>query len=204
VLAGVLMVIFIAIYIAVQPKLYHSGLMHLFPHRSRARAGEVLTNMATMLRRWLVTQLVAMVAVGAITTAALMLLDVPAAVALGVLAGLLEFVPIVGPIIASIPAIAMAFLASPQQAIAVAAVFVVIQQIESQLITPILMKEGMDLPPVLTILTQAVMALVFGFVGLIVAVPLLGAALVPIKILYVEGVIGDEMDLPGRKKDGEE
>jgi predicted PurR-regulated permease PerM len=57
---------------------------------------------------------------------------------------------------------------------------------------------------VLTILTQAVMALVFGFVGLIVAVPLLGAALVPIKILYVEGVIGDEMDLPGRKKDGEE
>jgi predicted PurR-regulated permease PerM len=200
-LGGILMIVFIAIYIAVDPSLYHRGLMHLFPHRSRKRAGEVMTNVAAMLRRWLVTQLVAMVAVGAITTLALLALRVPAAIALGVLAGLLEFIPIFGPILASIPAIAMAFIASPQQALAVAAVYVVIQQVESQLITPILMKEGMDLPPVLTIMTQATMALVFGFIGLVVAVPLLGAVLVPIKMLYVEGVVGDEMELPARAKE---
>lgn len=199
-LGGVLMIVFIAIYISVHPSLYHKGLMHLFPHRSRRRAGEVLTNVAATLRRWLVTQLVAMVAVGAITTLALLALRVPAAVALGVLAGLLEFIPIFGPIMASIPAIAMAFIASPQQALAVTAVFIAIQQIESQLITPILMKEGMNLPPVLTIMTQAVMALVFGFVGLVVAVPLLGVVMVPIKLLYVEGVVGDEMEMPARDK----
>jgi predicted PurR-regulated permease PerM len=195
-LAGVLMVLFIAIYIAVQPDLYLRGLMHLFPHRSRRRAGEVLTQTATMLRRWLVTQLIAMVAIGIITTVTLLVLQVPSAIALGVLAGLLEFIPIFGPIIASIPAIAVAFLDSPQKALAVAAAYIVIQQVESQIITPILFKEGMDLPPVLTIVVQATMALVFGFIGLIVAVPMLGAALVPIKMLYVEDVVGDAVELP--------
>jgi predicted PurR-regulated permease PerM len=197
VMAGILAVVFIAIYIAIQPDLYHRGLMHLFPHRSRRRAGEVLSRMALMLRRWLVTQLVAMAAVGAITTGVLLLLRVPSAIALGVLAGLLEFVPIIGPIIASIPAIAMAFLDSPQKALAVAAAFIAIQQVESQIITPVLMKEGVDLPPVLTLMVQSLMAAVFGFIGLVVAVPLLAAAMVPIKMLYVEDVVGDEMELPG-------
>jgi predicted PurR-regulated permease PerM len=197
VIAGTLAVLFIAIYIAVQPDLYRSGIMHLFPYRSRPKAELVLKKMAIMLRRWLVTQLVAMVAVGAITTGTLLLLRVPAAIALGVLAGLLEFVPIIGPIIASIPAIIMAFIDSPEKALAVAAAFIVIQQVESQLITPILMREGVDLPPVLTLVTQSIMAAVFGFIGLVVAVPLLAAAMVPIKMLYVEDVVGDEMKLPG-------
>jgi predicted PurR-regulated permease PerM len=197
VLTGVLAIIFIAIYISVQPDVYHRGLMHLFPHRSREKAGHVLSRMAIMLRRWLVTQLVAMVAVGAITTAALVALQVPSAVALGVLAGLLEFVPIIGPVIASVPAIAMAFLDSPQKAVAVTLVFIVIQQLESQILTPILMSEGVDLPPVMTLMVQSLMVAVFGFIGLIVAVPLLATAMVPIKILYVEDVVGDEMELPG-------
>lgn len=197
VLAGLLMILFIAIYISVQPSLYRSGLMHLFPHRARPRAEQVLRRMAFMLQRWLLTQLVAMVVVGIITTATLMLLRVPSALALGVLAGLLEFVPIVGPIIASLPAIAMAFLDGPEKAVAVTIAFIAIQQFESQVITPLLMSEGVDLPPVVTILVQAIMAVVFGFIGLIVAVPLMATAMVPIKMLYVEGVVGDPMTLPG-------
>jgi predicted PurR-regulated permease PerM len=197
VLGGVLAILFIAIYIAVQPDLYHRGILHLLPHEARPKAELVLGRMAIMLRRWLVTQLVAMLAVGLITTGTLVLLDVPSAVALGVLAGLLEFVPIIGPIIAAVPAIAMAFLAGPQTALIVTVAFVIIQQVESQLITPILMKEGVDLPPVLTLVTQSIMAAVFGFIGLIVAVPLLASAMVPIKILYVEDVVGDPMQLPG-------
>jgi predicted PurR-regulated permease PerM len=197
VIAGILAILFIAIYISIQPDLYRRGLMHLFPHRARRRADEVLRRMAIMLRRWLVTQLVAMLAVGMITTGVLLLLDVPAALALGVLAGLLEFVPIIGPIIASIPAIIMALVDSPQKALIVALAFIGIQQVESQIITPLLMKEGVHLPPVLTLVTQSVMAAVFGFIGLVVAVPLLATAMVPIKMLYVEGVVGDPMELPG-------
>lgn len=201
VLAGLLMVLFIAIYISVQPSLYRSGLMHMFPHSARPRAEQLLHRMAVMLQRWLLTQLVAMVAVGIITTVTLMLLRVPSALALGVLAGLLEFVPIVGPIIASLPAIAMAFIDGPEKAVAVTLAFIAIQQFESQVITPVLMKEGVDLPPVVTILVQAIMAAIFGFIGLIVAVPLMAAAMVPIKMLYVEGVVGDPMTLPGGDAD---
>jgi predicted PurR-regulated permease PerM len=116
---------------------------------------------------------------------------VKAAVALGVIAGLLEFVPTVGPILAAVPAIAMGFLDSPEKALTVGLSYLVIQQLEGHVLIPMLMKEGMDLPPALTIVAQAVMALLFGFLGLMVAVPLLAVVIVPIKLLYVEGVVGD-------------
>ncbi|HJR62417.1 MAG TPA: AI-2E family transporter [Gemmatimonadaceae bacterium] len=199
VIGGLLLIIFIAIYIAVEPDLYRRGIMHLFPQRSRERAGEVLSAMALMLRKWLVTQLIAMVVIGAVTSIILMILNVRAALALGLIAGLLEFVPIFGPIISAVPAIAMGFLDSPEKALYVLIAYIIIQQLESQLLIPMIMKEGMDLPPVLTILSQAIMSLLFGFLGLMVAVPVLAAVLVPVKMLYVEAVIGDEVTVPGEE-----
>jgi predicted PurR-regulated permease PerM len=141
-----------------------------------------------------------MVVIGVVSTVTLLLLGVKAAVALGVIAGLLEFVPTVGPILAAVPAIAMGFLDSPEKALTVGLAYLAIQQLEGHVLIPILMKEGMDLPPALTIVTQAVMAMLFGFIGLMVAVPLLAVVIVPIKLLYIEGVVGvaavDE-DIPG-------
>ncbi|MEX2177261.1 MAG: AI-2E family transporter [Gemmatimonadaceae bacterium] len=193
VVAGILLIIFMATYIAAEPDLYHRGMMHLFPHRSRARAGEVLSAVATVLRRWLVTQLIAMVVIGVVTTVALLILDVEAAFALGLLAGLLEFIPTVGPILSAIPAIAMGFVDSPEKAMMVTAVYVGIQFVENHLLIPLLMKGGVGVPPVLTILGQALFTLLFGFLGLLVAVPLLAAAMVVVKMVYVEGVVGDDM-----------
>lgn len=193
--AGVLLVIFLAIYVAVEPRTYHAGLMHLFPHESRKRAGEVLSAVAVVLRKWLVTQLIAMVAIGTVTTVVLLLLDVPAALPLGVLAGLLEFIPTVGPILSAVPAVAMGFIDSPQKALWVALAYWGVQLLENHLLIPLLMREGVDIPPALTILAQAMMALVFGFLGLLVAVPLLAASMVTVKMLYVEGVVGDEIDV---------
>jgi predicted PurR-regulated permease PerM len=190
----------LAIYVGADPGLYHAGLMRLFPRGARDQAGVVLTRIATVLRRWLVTQLVAMVVIGVVSTVTLLLLGVKAAVALGVIAGLLEFVPTVGPILAAVPAIAMGFLDSPEKALTVGLAYLVIQQLEGHVLIPILMKEGMDLPPALTIVTQAVMALLFGFLGLMVAVPLLAVVIVPVKLLYIEGVVRDaEVDegVPG-------
>jgi predicted PurR-regulated permease PerM len=189
--AGLFLILVLAIYVGADPALYHVGLMHLFPHGSRERAGVVLTRVATVLRKWLVTQLVAMVVMGVVSTLTLLALGVKAAVALGVIAGLLEFVPTVGPILAAVPAIAMGFLDSPEKALTVGLAYLVIQQLEGHVLIPMLMKEGMDLPPALTIVAQAVMALLFGFLGLMVAVPLLAVVIVPIKLLYVEGVVGD-------------
>lgn len=196
VIGGIVLITFLAIYIGADPDTYHAGLMHLFPHRARRRAGEVLTAMATVLRRWLVTQLIAMVVIGVITTIVLLLLDVEAAFALGLIAGLLEFIPTLGPILSAVPAIAMGFIDSPEKALWVALAYVGIQFLENNLLIPHLMRE-VDLPPALTIMSQALMAIIFGFLGLMVAVPLVAGLLVPIKMLYVEDVVGDEVSVLG-------
>ena len=196
-LGGLLVVTFVAIYIALDPGTYRRGILHLVPHRGRAKAIEVMDATGVTLRRWLVAQVIGMVIIGTLTTAALVLLDVRAAVALGIIAGLLEFVPFFGPILSSVPAIAMGFLDGPEKALWVALTYLGIQQLEGNVVTPLLMKEGLDLPPALTIIGQSVMALAFGFVGLVIAMPLLGAVMVPIKLLYVQDVVGDEVEMPG-------
>jgi predicted PurR-regulated permease PerM len=193
--AGFLLIIFLAIYIAADPGTYHAGLMHLFPKQSRKRAGEILSAMATVLRKWLVTQLIAMAVIGAVTTVVLLALNVKAALALGVIAGLLEFIPTVGPILSAVPAVAMGFVDSPQKALYIAVAYMGIQFLENHILIPILMKGGVDIPPALTILAQALATLLFGFLGLMVAVPLMAATMVAVKMLYVEDVVGDDLDV---------
>jgi len=176
--AGLVLIIFLAIYLAIDPGLYRRGLIRLVPKRSRPRADRMLTSIAGTLRKWLVTQLIAMVVIGVITTLVLLALNVRAAIPLGILAGLLEFVPTLGPILSALPAIAMGFVDSPEKALAVTVAYVGIQFIENHLLIPILMKEGIDIPPALTIVAQALMAIVFGFLGLLVAVPLLAVVMI--------------------------
>jgi predicted PurR-regulated permease PerM len=183
VLGGIVLVIFLAIYLAINPSVYRRGLIHLVPERARPGTEEILTAIAVTLRRWLVTQLIAMIVIGVVTTAVLMALKVRAAVPLGILAGILEFVPTIGPILSSFPAIAMGFVDSPEKALAIAIAYVGIQFIENHLLIPILMKEGVDLPPALTIVMQALMAIVFGILGLLVAVPLLAAIMIATRTL---------------------
>jgi predicted PurR-regulated permease PerM len=199
VLGGLVIMLFVAIFVAVDPGLYHRGLMHLFPHRTRRKAGEVLSATATTLRRWLLMQMIAMLVIGAVTTVALLLLGVKAAVALGIIAGLLEFVPYLGPILSAVPAIGMALVDGPEKALYVALAYTAIQQLEGVVLQPLLMKEGLELPPVLTILGQALFALVFGFLGLLLAVPLLATVMIPVKMLYVRDVVGDEVSVPGEE-----
>ena len=192
---GLLLITFLAVYIGAEPTVYRAGLMHLFPHKARARADEVLSAMAVALRKWLVTQLIAMATIGTVSTVALLILKVKAAVALGILAGLFEFIPTIGPIISAVPAVAMGFLDSPEKALTVLLVYVAIQFLENHILIPLLMRGGVDIPPALTVVTQALMALIFGFIGLMVAVPLLAAVMVPVKMLYVEGVVGDPIEV---------
>ncbi len=179
--AGLVLIIFLAIYLAIDPGLYRRGLIRIVPKRSRPRAEKMLTSIAVTLRRWLVTQLIAMVVIGLVTTLVLLALDVRAAIPLGILAGLLEFVPTLGPILSALPAIAMGFVDSPEKALAVTVAYVGIQFIENHLLIPILMKEGIDIPPALTIVAQALMAIVFGFLGLLVAVPLLATIMIAVR-----------------------
>jgi predicted PurR-regulated permease PerM len=178
-----LLVLFIAAYIGADPALYHGGLLEVFPARQRPRVALTLSSLATTLRRWLVTQLIAMLVIGAVTTIFLFVIHVKAALPLGILAGILKFIPIVGSIFAAVPAIAMAFIDSPHKALVVAVGYFVIQFVENHLLVPVLMKHGVNIPPALTLGIQALMAILFGFLGLLVAVPLLAAILTIIRAI---------------------
>jgi predicted PurR-regulated permease PerM len=191
VIAGIVLVIFLSIYLAVDPSVYRRGLLHLVPRSARARTDEILTAIAFTLRKWLVTQLIAMIVIGTVTTIVLMALKVRAAVPLGILAGLLEFVPTLGPVLSALPAIAMGFVDSPEKALAVTIAYVGIQFLENHLLIPVLMKQGLNLPPALTIIMQSLMAIVFGVLGLLVAVPMLAAIMIAAQILTRDD------DIPG-------
>jgi predicted PurR-regulated permease PerM len=184
--AGIVLVLFLAIYLAIDPGIYKRGLLHLVPRESRPRADKMLGAIATTLRKWLVTQLIAMIVIGVVTTSVLLALKVRAAIPLGILAGLLEFVPTLGPILSALPAIAMGFVDSPEKALFVTIAYVGIQFMENHLLIPILMKEGIDLPPALTIVMQALMAIVFGILGLLVAVPLLATVMIGARMVTSE------------------
>jgi predicted PurR-regulated permease PerM len=183
-----MLVLFIAAYIAVDPHLYHGGILELVPVRERDRAAVTLARLATTLRRWLVTQLIAMVVIGAVTTVFLFVLHVKAALPLGILAGISKFIPIVGSIFAAVPAIAMAFVDSPHKALVVAIGYFVIQFVENHLLVPVLMKHGVNLPPAMTLGIQALMAVLFGFLGLLVAVPLLAAILTIVRTMNADEI----------------
>lgn len=194
--SGLVIILFMALYIGADARLYRRGILELVPHRAKPRADQVLDAVRDALRRWLVTQLIAMLVMGVVTTIVLLALHVRAAFPLGILAGLLEFIPTVGPILSAVPSVAMAFIDSPEKAAAVAVAYYFIHFTENHLLIPLLMKEGVNLPPVLTILTQAAMALAFGFMGLFVAVPMLVLATILVKMLYVEDVLGEPTPLP--------
>jgi predicted PurR-regulated permease PerM len=192
-IGGLVLILFIAMYVGAEPGLYREGILHLVPHNHRKRVREVIETLGVTLRRWLVSRLIAMVVVGVITGVTLALLNVKGAAALGVLAGLLEFIPFFGPIASAIPAIGVALLDSPQKALYVVVFYFVMQQLEGNVLTPLLLEKRLDIPPVLTVVTVAALGIVFGVIGMLIAEPLLAAVLVTTKMLYVTDVVGDEV-----------
>lgn len=180
------LIVFLAFYLATDLALYRQGTLLLFPVDRRERIGELMTALGTALRTWFATQLLAMLVIGAVTTIALAIIGVRGALPLGVIAGIFEFIPNVGPVLSAIPAILVGFAESSRMALTVFIVYWAIQFLENNLLIPYLMKQQLNLPPALTLITQVVMAYVFGFLGLFVAIPLLATIVVAVRMLWVE------------------
>jgi predicted PurR-regulated permease PerM len=181
---GGLLVLFAGLYFAAQPRLYLDGALAFFPRDNRPQVEKTLLNCGTELRHWLAGQLVSMLTIGAMATAGLLLLGMPSALALGIFAGLAEFVPIVGPIMAAIPALIIAFSLDGSTALWVLGLFVVIQQIEGNIIQPIVQRQMVRIAPAVTLFAILAFGVLFGALGLLLAAPLTVVVRVLIRDLY--------------------
>jgi len=190
-LVNVVVVAVIGLYLAAQPDLYSGGIKRLFPFKYRARAGEVFGVLDEALWRWLLGRMGLMLSNGLLTALGLWLLGVPLALTLGLLAGLLNFIPNFGPFIAAVPAILIALLQGPRQALYVALLYFVLQTIDGYVFTPLVDRKSVELPPVLAITAQVLLGFAFGFIGLLLASPLTATMMLLVKMLYVEDVLGD-------------
>lgn len=184
-------VILLSIYFAIEPRFYTRGFTNLFPLEKRTRVREILFAIGDTLRWWLIGKVGSMVFIGLLTWIGLSLLGVPLALALGVIAGLLSFIPNFGPIISALPALLLAFVESPITALYVLALYVGIQLIESNLVTPFIERETVEIPPALTIVFQLALAVLVGGLGLVLATPLLAVVIVVVQMVYVEDILGD-------------
>ena len=188
-------IVFVGLFLAANPKMYREGTLHLIPKARRERAREVLSEMVATLRWWLVGQLISMLVIGVLTGLGLWLLGMPFALGVGVIAGLLEFVPFVGPFLGGALAVLLAFMEGPLQAMYVLLLYLFIQQIESNVLIPLIHQYTVELAPALT-LTAVLITSLFGFVGVFVATPLVAVVVVLVKMLYIEDVLAGSPNLP--------
>src|SRR5688572_7199471 len=195
-IANVLIVSFFAIFMAAQPRPYVEGFLFLVPRRHRDRGREVLREIGKVLKRWLVGQSLLALCVGLLTGIGLLLLGAPFAVALALLAGLMEFVPYIGRFVAAVPAILVGFAEGPQLALKIALLFFAIQLTESYVLAPLVQHRAVYLPPAVILFSQVLMGTVVGALGVAVATPLAAAAMVALSMLYVEDALGDKNAKP--------
>jgi predicted PurR-regulated permease PerM len=181
--------------------MYRSGAAQLFPPRQRATVEQTIEDIGRALRLWLLGQAIQMCVIGVITTAAVWLIGLPSPLALGAIAGLAEFIPYLGPVLASIPAILVAVTSGFYPAIWTIVAYVVIHQIEGNLIVPMVQRRLVFLPPAVLLLSIVAVTEIFGTIGIIFAAPITVIAFVAIKKLYVRDSLGQPTDLPGESAD---
>jgi predicted PurR-regulated permease PerM len=184
-----LLMLVAAIYFALTPRTYLDGTVRLLPPAQREKVRDALVASGHSLQNWLLGQLVSMGTIGLLTMIGLAIVGCPVPVALGILAGLLTFVPVVGFIVSFVPTVLIAFSESPQVALAATIVFLVVQQLEEQVVLPLAQKWATALPPALGLLALAAAGTLFGLPGLVFGCPLTVVVVCLVKKLYLENGI---------------
>jgi predicted PurR-regulated permease PerM len=199
-IANLLIVLFFAVFMAAQPQPYLEGVLYLVAKKKRDRVREVLYEIGHVLRRWLVGQSALAVCVALLTGTGLVLLGAPFPFALALLAGVMEFVPYIGPFVAAIPAILVGFAEGPQLALSIALLFLAVQLVESYVLAPLVQHRAVYLAPAAILFAQVLMGVVVGALGVAVATPLAAAIMVAVSMLYVEDALGDKNAKPQAAK----
>lgn len=191
-LGNLVIALAVGIFLAVSPRMYINGVLRLIPPDKRARADEVLVATGSALQSWLAAKIIAMLAIGVLTTLGLWLIGIDLALVLGLIAGILSFIPNIGPIVALIPAALLALVTGIDTVIYVVLLYSGIQTLESYVLTPVLQKRMVDLPPALIVGMQVLLGVLAGALGIIMATPLTAALMVMVKSWYVEDLLGDK------------
>lgn len=189
VLGNLVLVFFLGLFLAITPAWYINGTVRLFPVHRRKRARAVLESTGETLTNWLIAKLSTMTVIGVLTAVGLWLLGIDLALVLGVIAALLSFIPNFGPIASVIPAALIALVDGPQKALYVLLLYAGVQTVESYLLTPMLQKQMIEMPPALLLTMQVPLGVTVGILGVILAVPLTAAGMVMIRMWYVEDLL---------------
>lgn len=191
-LTGMVVVVFLGVFIAVDPELYKRSLVRLVPKARRERARDTIDSAGSALWRWTLGRLLSMAFVALAATIGFWLIGMPLALILGLFAGLMNFIPNLGPLIWLAPAMLLAFTQSPAHALYVGILFMVVQSVEGYLITPLVQQRMVHLAPAIALSVQVIFGALWGFPGLALATPMAAMALAIIDKLYVEDVLGDD------------
>lgn len=189
-IADFVLVLVGAIFMAGNPDVYRRGFLLLVPGKAEAVAAQALDDSGAGLRGWMLGQAISSLVVAALTWIGLLLLGVPAAGGLGVIAGLLDVIPMVGPIIAGVPAVLLAFTVSPLTALWTLLLFLAIQQLQGNFLQPMIQKHAVDIPPALLLFAVLAFGLLFGFLGVLLAAPLTIVSFILVRRVYVEAILG--------------
>ncbi|MCK5908497.1 MAG: AI-2E family transporter [Caulobacter sp.] len=201
-LTNTALVLVAGVYLALKPAAAREGLLLLVPESRTSTMRAVLDTAGRALRLWLLGTFADMAVVAVMTGAGTALIGLPSPVALGILAGVASFVPIVGPIVSVVPALLIAVQESPSMVLWTVLVYVAVQQIESNLIFPFIQRRAVDLPPVLSLFGVLAFGVLLGPLGVVLATPLLVVGLVFLKRLYVRESLGKAVKIPGEISEG--
>ena len=195
-------VVFIStIYLVIRPEPWINGFVSLFPAGWRQRTREVLQALYQTVQRWFLGQLAAMTFIAVFWAISLSLIGVPFALLLGIFSGLISFIPYLGALISVVLPVLLALISDPFSAVWVILAFIIIQQIEGNLLQPIVMSRAVDLHPALVIFAILVMGTLFGLIGVFLAVPLVAVLQVLVRELWVQKMdqMGTDPNPPARE-----
>ena len=199
VIANVALVLVAAVYFAIDPSVYRRGFAMLFPPDHQERVFNALDATHRVLRHWLAGQFVTMMLVGVISTLAYWWIGLPSPIALGVIAGVTNFIPYLGPVLSAIPPLVFALAMDTEALLWTLAAVVVIQQFEGNIATPLIQRRAVSLPPALGVFAIVVFGLLFGVIGVFLAVPLAASLLVLVRNLWVRETLHAEPVVEDRK-----
>ncbi|TSD67158.1 AI-2E family transporter [Inquilinus sp. KBS0705] len=199
VLGNIYLILFLGIFFTASPSLYKDGIVKLFPNRNKPLAKQVIDRTSLSLKGWLKGMMLSMVLITFMISTGLSIIGIPVALVLGLLTGLLKLIPNFGSLVAMIPGVLLALTIGPNTAIITALLYMLSQTIVSNIVTPLIQKKMIDIPPALTIISQVIMGTVSGVLGIILAVPLLAIIIILVDELYVKKINPDSAPLAHKR-----